>query len=291
METPLKSLSLAYSSCPNDTYIFHAMVHGLVDTAPLDFHTTIADVETLNQKAAKSTYDITKLSFAAMGTLGNRYRLLRSGAALGRGCGPLVITLPGQSFSSLSNSSPSKIKVAVPGMGTTACLLFRFYLEDRFPGLTAELIPMPFEQVMPAVKAEHVHMGVIIHEGRFVYEQMGFELTQDLGQWWEDHTGLPIPLGCIAVKKEMDKKTALQVEALIRQSISHASKFPSDCAAYVRGYAQELEERVIQEHIGLYVNDFSMDLGTEGEKAVLTFFEKAEKAGILPQGPASWFVE
>ncbi len=284
-EISLKSLSLAYSSCPNDTFIFHAMVHGIIDTAPLAFHTTIADVETLNQKAAKSTYDITKLSFAAMGSLGDRYRILRSGAALGRGCGPLVITLPGQPFSSLP-----EIKVAVPGMGTTACLLFRFYLEERFPGLKPDLIPMPFEQVMPAVKAGRVHVGVIIHEGRFVYDQMGFELIQDLGQWWEDHTGLPIPLGCIAVKKEMDRKTALQVETLIRQSISHANEFPSKCAAYVRHHAQELEERVIQEHIGLYVNNFSMNLGIQGEKAVLTFFEKAEKAGILPQGPASWFV-
>jgi 1,4-dihydroxy-6-naphthoate synthase len=281
----LKSLSLAYSSCPNDTYIFHAMVHGLINTADISFNTTIADVETLNQRAAKGTYDITKLSFAAMGSLGEQYRLLRSGAALGRGCGPLVITMPGQSIHSLD-----KIKVAVPGLGTTACLLFRFYLEERFPGLAPDLIPMPFEQVMPAVKTGKADLGVIIHEGRFVYEHMGFELIQDLGQWWEEHTGLPIPLGCIAVKKEMGRETTKQVESMIRQSISHAKAFPAAGAAYIRHHAQELEENVIQEHIGLYVNDFSMDLGTEGEKAVLTFFEKARKANILPQGPASWFM-
>ena len=281
----LKSLSLAYSSCPNDTYIFHAMVHGLINTADISFNTSIADVETLNQRAAKGTYDITKLSFAAMGKLGEQYRILRSGAALGRGCGPLVITMPGQSISSLH-----KIKVAVPGLGTTACLLFRFYLKERFPGLVPDLVPMPFEQIMPAVKTKKANLGVIIHEGRFVYEHMGFELIQDLGQWWEEHTGLPIPLGCIAVKKEIDRETTKQVESMIRQSISHAKAFPAAGASYIRHHAQELEENVIQEHIALYVNDFSMDLGTEGEKAVLTFFKKARKAGILPPGPASWFM-
>ncbi len=285
MEMTLKSLSLAYSSCPNDTYIFHAMVHGLIDTTPLCFKTSIADVETLNQQAATSTYDITKLSFAAMGSLGDRYRLLRSGAALGRGCGPLVITLPGQTL-----TSPDKIRVAVPGLGTTACLLFKFFLEDRFPGLATDLIPMPFEAVMPAVKKGMAHAGVIIHEGRFVYEQMGFELIQDLGQWWEDHTGLPIPLGCIAVKKEMPRETAMQVETLIRQSISHARNFPEAGIDYIRHHAQELNDMVIQEHIGLYVNDFSMDLGSEGEHSVLSFFKKAHQAGMLPPPPASWFV-
>jgi len=184
-----------------------------------------------------------------------------------------------------------KIRVAVPGLGTTACLLFKFYLEDRFPGITTDLIPMPFEAVMPAVKKGLAHAGVIIHEGRFVYEHMGFKLIQDLGQWWEDHTGLPIPLGCIAVKKEMPRETAMRVETLIRQSIAHARNFPEAGGAYIRHHAQELNETVIQEHIGLYVNDFSMDLGSEGEKAVLTFFEKARQAGILPPGPPSWFVD
>ena len=282
----LKPLTLAFSSCPNDTYIFNAMVHGIIDTSPLSFKTSIADVETLNQKAARGTYDITKLSFAAMGGLGDRYRLLRSGAALGRGCGPLVISLPDKSLESID-----KIRVAVPGLGTTACLLFKFYIEDRFPGLTTELLPMPFEAVMPEVKKGRVHAGVIIHEGRFVYEQMGFKLIQDLGQWWEDHTGLPIPLGCIAVKKDMDQKTAIQVEDLIRQSISHAGQFPEAGAAYIQHHAQELDNKVIQEHIGLYVNDFSMDLGSEGEKSVLTFFEKARQAGLLPPAPCSWFVD
>ena len=262
------------------------MIHGIIDTAPLCFKTSIADVETLNQQAATSTHDITKLSFAAMGGLGDRYRLLRSGAALGRGCGPLVITLPGQTL-----SSTDRIRVAVPGFGTTACLLFKFYLEDRFPGMTTDLIPMPFEAVMPAVKKGMAHAGVIIHEGRFVYERMGFELIQDLGQWWEDHTGLPIPLGCIAVKKGMPRETAMQVESLIRQSISHARDFPEAGMAYIRHHAQELNDTVIQEHIGLYVNDFSMDLGLEGEQSVLSFFEKARQAGMLPPPPASWFVE
>jgi len=284
-EIKLKTLSLAYSSCPNDTYIFHAMVHGLINPTDISFNTSIADVETLNQRAAKGTYDITKLSFAAMGSLGEQYRILRNGAALGRGCGPLVITMPGYSI-----HSRHKIKVAVPGLGTTACLLFRFYFEERFPGLVPNLISMPFEKIMPAVTTGKADVGVIIHEGRFVYEQMGFELIQDLGQWWETHTGLPIPLGCIAVKKEIGRETTKQLESMIRQSISHAKKFPTAGAAYIRHHAQELEDNVIQEHIGLYVNDFSMDLGAEGENAVLTFFKKARQAGILPPGPDSWFL-
>ncbi|SMC68842.1 1,4-dihydroxy-6-naphthoate synthase [Desulfocicer vacuolatum DSM 3385] len=281
----MSQLSLAYSSCPNDTYIFHAMVHGLINTADISFNTSIADVETLNQKAAKTTYDITKLSFAAMGNLGDKYRILRSGAALGRGCGPLVIAMPGQ-----WKIPQKKVTVAVPGLGTTACLLFRFYLEDQYPGLTTELIPLPFEQVMPAVKTGKATLGVIIHEGRFVYEHMGFELIRDLGQWWEQNTGLPIPLGCIAVKKEMERKTATQVESIIRQSISHAKTFPEKGVAYIRHHAQELADTVIQEHIKLYVNDFSMDLGPEGEKAIVIFFKKAQKTGILPPGPDSWFM-
>jgi len=282
----LKSLSLAYSSCPNDTYIFHAMVHALINTKGICFNTTIADVETLNQRAVKGTYDITKLSFAAMGRLGKQYRILRSGAALGRGCGPLVITMPDHVM-----HSQNKIKVAVPGLGTTACLLFRFYLEAQFPGLEPDLIPIPFEQIMPAVKTGKADVGVIIHEGRFVYEKMGLKLIQDLGQWWETHTGLPIPLGCIAVKKEMGRKTAKQLESMIRHSISHARDFPTASAAYIRHHAQELEDNVIQEHIGLYVNDFSMDLGAEGETAVLTFFQKAQQAGILPPVSEAWFMD
>lgn len=281
----MNPLTLAYSSCPNDTYIFHAMVHGCIDTDDLTFRTTIADVETLNQKARHAAYDITKLSFAAMAGLGNRYRILRSGAALGRGCGPLVISRHDHDFSNLD--APV---IAVPGLGTTACLLFRFYLKERFPRMTPQLVPMPFEQIMPAVAKNRADLGVIIHEGRFVYEKSGFKLIQDLGQWWENNTGLPIPLGCIAVKKEMPTATARRVEALIRQSIMHARTCPDDGAAYIRSHAQELADDVIRDHIGLYVNDFSMDLGTEGEKAVTAFFEKARDAGIISRAPENWFV-
>ena len=186
---------------------------------------------------------------------------------------------------------PERPVIAVPGMGTTAaCLLLRLFLNARHPHLAPSLLPLPFEQIMPAVQAQKADLGVIIHEGRFVYEQMGFTLIQDLGQWWETHTGLPIPLGCIAVKKEMPIPTARQVEKLIRQSIDHARKCPRDSADYIKQHAQELSVDVIQEHISLYVNDFSMELGTEGQKAVTTFFSRARDASIIPPGPNDWFI-
>lgn len=262
------------------------MVHGRIDTGALCFRTTIADVETLNQQAVHATHDITKLSFAAMAGLGNHYRILRSGAALGRGCGPLVISRQSHVFSHVDTPV-----IAVPGLGTTACLLFRLYLKERFPHMTPQLVPMPFEQIMPAVQNNQADLGVIIHEGRFVYKKSGFELIQDLGEWWEKNTGLPIPLGCIAVKKEIPTTTAREVEALIRQSIEHARTCPDDGVAYIRSHAQELAEDVINDHIGLYVNDFSMNLGADGENAIMTFFEKARKAGMIPQVPKNWFID
>lgn len=269
-------LSLAYSSCPNDTYIFHGLAHKLIDTKNLDFDINLADVETLNQNAENSMFDITKLSFAAFGNLRDKYALLKTGAALGRGCGPLVISMPGE-----KPGDKLKPKIAVPGLGTTAYLLFRLFFEDLYPELIPEIIPMAFEKIMSSVNQGQTDFGVIIHEGRFVYNQMGLECLADLGTWWEEKTCLPIPLGCIAVKRDMDKKTALKIQSLIADSIEYASLNPSAGMEYIKLHAQELDDLVIKEHIRLYVNDFSKNIGEEGEAAITAFLKKGEKAGLI----------
>ncbi len=275
-----RTLSLAYSSCPNDTYIFHAIAAKLVADPALDFTITLADVETLNQNAGAGRFDVTKLSFAALGDLRNDYALLRTGAALGRGCGPLVVATPGTRI-----TPGSRIRVAVPGFGTTACLLFRFFLEEQFPETTAELVAMPFETIMPSIVKGESDLGVIIHEGRFVFQTLGLDCLADLGQWWETQTGLPIPLGCIAIKRDLGPGIAARVEDLIRQSIAHAEKDPQSGRHYIREHAQELDDQVINQHISLYVNGFSSFLGKEGEAAIEAFFEKGERAGLIT--PAS----
>ncbi len=281
---PNQTYSLAYSSCPNDTFIFKAIARQLIDLHGYAFDIVLEDVETLNQKAAKGTYDITKLSFAAFGSLLDEYALLRTGSALGMGCGPLIISLAGRSI-----DDKTKPVIAVPGLGTTAYHLFRFYMDDLFAGMDTDIIPMPFEKVMPAVIEKRADFGVIIHEGRFVYQTMGLELKTDLGQWWEDKTSLPIPLGCIAIKRDIDPAVVCDIQQLIRQSIDHAFSNPGMAYDYIQTYAQELDEDVIQQHIGLYVNDFSKDIGEKGEAAITTFFKKARASGLIEKSGNSLF--
>jgi 1,4-dihydroxy-6-naphthoate synthase len=280
-----KTYGLAYSSCPNDTFIFKGIARHLIDTRGMDFNIVLEDVETLNQNAAKGTYDITKLSFAALGNLLDKYALLRTGAALGLGCGPLIISLPNRTLSDKKDDTgkypPGKQVIAVPGLGTTAYHLFRFYMDDLFPEIETTIIPMPFERIMPAVMGKKADFGVIIHEGRFVYQNMNLEMRADLGQWWEDKTSLPIPLGCIAVKRSMDPDRALEIQTLIGESIDHGFLHPTLGDAYIREYAQEMKEDVIRQHIGLYVNEFSKDIGDIGTTAVTTFFEYAARAGLI----------
>ena len=274
---PTQHYTLAYSSCPNDTFIFKGIARQLIPLGEFSFDIALEDVETLNQQAAQGVHDITKLSFAALGSLLEDYALLRTGAALGRGCGPLVISKPGISMADLGKQP----RVAVPGLGTTAYHLFRFYLADQFPDMDPRVIPLPFEAVMPAVERGEADFGVIIHEGRFVYADQGMALQQDLGQWWEERTGHPIPLGCIAIRRSLGADVARNIEGLMGQSIAHAFEHPELGADYIREYAQELDESVIQQHIGLYVNDFSRALGTEGEAAVQAFFDYGIRSGLM----------
>ena len=279
---------LAFSSCPNDTFIFKAIARQLIDLHGYAFDIVLEDVETLNQKAAKGTYDITKLSFAALGSLGDKYALLRTGSALGVGCGPLIISLPGRSLDD-KRDNKTKPVIAVPGMGTTAYHLFKFYMDDLFADTDTNILPMPFERIMPAVITKKADFGVIIHEGRFVYQTMGLELKADLGKWWEDKTSLPIPLGCIAIKRDIDPGIACDIQNLIRQSIDHAFLHPSMAYDYIQTYAQEMDGDIIQQHIKLYVNDFSKDIGKEGENAITTFFEKARASGLIKKSRQSLF--
>ncbi len=271
-----KTYRLGYSSCPNDTFIFKAIARNLIDLKGYEFDIFMEDVETLNQKAELGLYNITKLSFAAFGKLLDQYALLRCGSALGEGCGPLIVSLPGRKLS--DSKTPV---IAIPGMGTTAFHLFKFYMDDHFSSQKPDIVPMPFEQIMPAVKEKKADFGLIIHEGRFVYQDDGFELQADLGQWWETQTELPIPLGCIAIRRDIAPDIARDIETLIRQSINHAFAHPYMAHDYIQSNAQELNESVIQQHIELYVNDYSKQIGERGEKAVTVFFEKACQSGLM----------
>lgn len=251
-------ITLGFSPCPNDTYIFAAMVNGWIDTHGLEFEVYMEDVETLNAWAAESRLDITKMSFHRSLYLQESYDLLSSGAALGNGCGPLVIAKQ-----PLSRKEVITDTVALPGYWTTAHLLFRIFYPE------AELKQfMVFNEIEDAVLDGRVNAGVIIHENRFTYESKGLVKVLDLGEAWEQKTGLPIPLGGIFALKTLSPDIRNLVDQLIRESILYARTYPEKVMPYVRQYAQEMDESVMHSHIGLYVNDFSIDLGEIGQKSV-----------------------
>jgi 1,4-dihydroxy-6-naphthoate synthase len=256
-------LNIAYSPCPNDTFIFCKL------TRQADVQTHLHDVETLNRRAFEEKFDVTKLSFHAWLLLQDRYELLNFGAALGRGCGPLVIAKTGGELHADS-------VIAVPGEYTTAHLLLRLWnpeLKNR--------IFMPFDKIMDAVESSAADAGVIIHEGRFVFEGRGFTCLQDLGDWWEAETGAPIPLGCIAARKSLGTERIAEIERRLKDSIEAAFADPDATRGYVKQHAQELDDDVIRKHIETYVNDFSLDLGDEGRAAIATLQERAAKAGVI----------
>ncbi|HOR94597.1 MAG TPA: 1,4-dihydroxy-6-naphthoate synthase [Spirochaetota bacterium] len=260
--------TLAFSSCPNDTFIFHALVHSLIDINGLSFSTHIDDVESLNHAALNQQYDITKLSFHGFLHVQDNYELLDAGAALGFGCGPLVITRKG-----LNNIQHAVI--ATPGIYTTAHLLFRLCF-----GNSNELVHVRFDEILPGIQQGIFDAGVIIHEGRFVYQNYNCDMLIDLGKWWEDVTGLPIPLGCIAIHKKHSAQKSL-IEEMIRNSLDYARRHPYDSKEYIHKLAQELDETVIQQHIDLYVNDFSVSLGHTGHNALAALREMAQCQNLL----------
>lgn len=268
----LRSLSLGYSPCPNDTFIFYALVHGRIQVPGTRVVVRLEDVETLNQAARLGLLDLTKISYHALGHLRERYALLRSGGALGRGCGPLVVARTACSLDELRDKT-----IAVPGLLTTANLLLQLHGSGY-----QQLAVMPFDRIMSAVAAGAVDAGVIIHESRFTYTEHGLHAVEDLGAWWEQETGLPIPLGGILARRELGSPLIRQMEEAIRRSLEFAWSHPEEARNYIRRHAQELAEHVIDQHIGLYVNDFSRDLGEEGEAAVKELFSRAEQRRLIP---------
>ena len=267
-----RTLSLGYSPCPNDTFIFHALIHGKVRVPGIDFHGHLDDVETLNRMALDGKLDITKISYHALGYLREQYALLRSGGALGRGCGPLVVARPGTGLTDLRHGV-----VAIPGKLTTAFLLLRLY----DPSITGIRV-MTFDRIMDAVSRGEATAGLIIHESRFTYPLYHLEKLLDLGEWWERFAGLPIPLGGILGKRTLGRDLLLQVETGIRESLRYARTHPDEVLSYCKQHSQEMNESVMKSHIELYVNDYSLDLGDEGLKAVMKLFSEAETRGIFP---------
>jgi len=273
----MKSVSLGYSPCPNDTFIFYAMIHGKIDTGGLSFNEVLLDVETLNRKALNAEIDITKISYAAYGHLRDRYSLLRSGGALGRGCGPLVVAKHDYSMEDLRNR-----RIAIPGRLTTAYLLLQLF-DSSFILHPSSLVEMPFHKIMDAVANEEVDAGLIIHESRFTYPSYGLKQLVDLGEWWEEDTGLPIPLGCIIARRSLGDDLNSRIDRTVRQSVEYAFSKRNEPMTYIKEHSQELSDHVINQHIDLYVNNFSIDIGREGEKAVSALILRAEAAGIIPR--------
>ena len=271
-------LTLGYSPCPNDTFIFYALVHGKINCDDIQFAPPVLeDVETLNSWALKGKLDITKLSCHALGHVLDEYCILSAGSALGRGCGPLLVARENLELATLK-----KRRIAIPGRYTTAALLLQMLL----PGCT-ELVEMRFDQIMPAILRGEVEAGVIIHESRFTYAQHNLICLQDLGEWWEKDSGLPIPLGAIAARRSLGGKNIGKIERAIRDSVDFAFADPDTCLGYIREHSQEMAQEVVQSHIGLYVNDFSRDLGAEGMAAIEQFLERGRAVGALPAGPAN----
>ena len=267
------TLTLGYSPCPNDTYIFYALTHGRLKRNGFELaRPLLEDVETLNLWALEKKLDITKLSFHALGHVLDEYCVLSAGSALGRGCGPLLVAKSGFDPAGLQDA-----EIAIPGRFTTANLLFRMYA----PGAT-NLREYRFDTIMDAVANGDIDAGVIIHESRFTYAEKGLVCLQDLGKWWEETSGYPIPLGCIAARRSLRKERIEQIDRAIRHSIVWADQHPDECLPYIQHYSQEMDREVMQSHIGLYVNDFSKELGVEGMAAVEKFLQLGREAGIVP---------
>jgi 1,4-dihydroxy-6-naphthoate synthase len=264
------SLALAFSPCPNDTFVFHAWVHGLVAGPPVEV--TYADIDLTNGAAERGEFDVVKVSFAALPWLLEEYALLPCGGAVGRGCGPLVLTRPG--VTSLEGRT-----VAVPSDRSTAYLLFRLWAAGVSP---ASIDVVPFAAIMPAVRDGRYDAGLVIHEARFTYPSFGLSALVDLGTWWEQDTGLPIPLGAILARRSLDVDA---LAAVVRASVEYAWAHPSASAAYVARYADEMAPGVQAQHIALYVNEFTRELGDEGYAAASALLDRACKEGLVPSAP------
>jgi 1,4-dihydroxy-6-naphthoate synthase len=273
-------ISLGFSPCPNDTFIFDALVHGKVDTEGLDFQVQLGDVEELNRLAFAQELDVTKLSYHAFAHLTDHYQLLDAGSALGRNCGPLLIARR-----PLSRDEIAAGPIAIPGKYTTA----NFLLGLAYPEATNKQAYL-FSDIEDAVLREDVVAGLIIHENRFTYQNKGLVKITDLGEFWEGTTGHPIPLGGIVIKRDLDPNTKAKVNRVLAQSVAYALDNPKSSLPYVSAYAQEMDPEVMYAHIGLYVNDFTRDLGRKGKAAVQELFRQARKLELVPSGRSDYLL-
>lgn len=266
------ALSLGFSPCPNDTFLFYPLVHHRVNCGGLRFRVRLEDVETLNGLALESALDVCKVSWHAYAFLRGRYVMLRAAGAMGRGCGPLVVSRERRTPGSLG-----KLRIAAPGRHTTALLLLRIF----DPEIT-DIVYLPFNEIADAVARGNVDAGLLIHESRFTCRSRGLCTVLDLGEWWEQRTGLPLPLGGIAARQALGRETLATVDTLLRASVEYALRRPEESEGYVRCHAQEMDGRAYAAHIGLYVNEFSLDPGNEGERAAETLLALGEERGLLP---------
>ncbi|MEV0037300.1 1,4-dihydroxy-6-naphthoate synthase [Streptomyces sp. NPDC050804] len=267
-------LRIAYSPCPNDTFVFEAWAHGRVIGAP-DIDVTFADIDITNGMAERGELDVLKVSYAVLPWVLDEYTLLPCGGALGRGCGPLVLTRePGTDLTGKT--------IAVPSERSTAYLLFRLWAADVVPDGVGEVVVLPFNEIMPAVRDGKVDAGLVIHEARFTYQDYGLHCLADMGEHWETTTGLPIPLGAIIAKRSLGTEALQLLAESVRRSVRMAWDDPEASRPYVLEHSQEMDPAVADQHIGLYVNEFTANLGDDGYAAVRGLLTRAAAEGLVP---------
>jgi 1,4-dihydroxy-6-naphthoate synthase len=275
----MKKFSLGYSPCPNDTFIFYALTHYRL-ACDIEFRETLKDVEYLNRLALHKRLDITKASFHGFGFLRDDYCLLHSGSALGRGCGPLIVARD-----QIAQKDLKVKKIAIPGRMTTAYLMLQLFAPDA-----KNIVEMPFDRIMNAVSMGIVDAGLIIHESRFTFPQYGLVKIIDLGEWWEKETGLLIPLGGILARRELGAALIRKIDDLIKLSIEYAFQHPGEPREYIKNNAQELDDDIIDQHIKLYVNEYTLDIG-DGIVALEKLLKTAEELNLIPHSEKTIFFD
>jgi 1,4-dihydroxy-6-naphthoate synthase len=276
------TLSLAFSPCPNDCFMFDAIVNRHIDLEGLEFDLTLADIEALNRAAFAGGVDVTKVSFHALAYCAGAYVLLDAGSALGRNCGPLLISKRPVSLAEVAGGG---LSIAIPGRYTTANLLCGL----AFPRARTKTAVL-FSDIEPALLDGRFDAGVIIHENRFTYEAKGLRKIVDLGELWEAETGAPIPLGGIVIRRSLPDEVKSRMNRVMRRSVEYAFAHPQASRPFVRAHAQEMSEDVIYRHIDLYVNEYSVDLGAEGRRAVEVLFARGRANGVTPEVSADLFI-
>ncbi|HEX5274618.1 MAG TPA: 1,4-dihydroxy-6-naphthoate synthase [Candidatus Rubrimentiphilum sp.] len=268
-----KPLTLAFSPCPNDTYVFAALANGLLEDTPA-INVQLEDIENLNNSALKGDYELTKVSYAVVPDLLENYKMLRAGGALGHGCGPLLVARPGTG-KTLADFKDKLI--AIPGERTTAFMLLNLAL-----GMRPQTLAMRFDKIIESVAGGTVDAGLIIHESRFTYHDEGLVSVADLGEWWEGETKMPVPLGAIMIRDDVAEHSE-EINNAIRKSLRYARENEKDVMKYVKEHADEMDDNVMRQHIETYVNEFTDDVGDEGIAAVKELFRRARERGIIPE--------